>query len=114
MITTSKESELQTGDPIQSFIRETVKQAVEQILHELIPTLSNLNPPTGSNKTAWKSRQEVANKFGVSLPTVDLHTKKGTLKAHYFGRRVLYDENELNSATVPFGSILKNLPNRGK
>jgi excisionase family DNA binding protein len=43
------------------------------------------------------TRVEVAKILNITLPTLQKHTESGLLKAHYIGRRVLYDQNELNN-----------------
>jgi excisionase family DNA binding protein len=71
-------------DGLKEIISEAVKNA-----------LANVQP---ENK--FVSRQEAANKFGVSLPTLDKNLNNGTLKGYRIGGRILLKERELNLPTI--------------
>jgi len=75
----------------------------EELLNGCLPELINSVIAPYFNKEEPKppiylSRNEVAKIFKITLPTLKKHTESGLIKAHYIGRRILYDQNELNSA----------------
>ena len=44
------------------------------------------------------SRKEAAKAFMISLPTLHAYTKRGLVKAHRVGNRVLYKPEEIENA----------------
>ncbi len=51
-----------------------------------------------SNQIKLLSRQEVANQFHITLPTLHAWTLEGKIRAHRIGRRVLYKQQEIENA----------------
>lgn len=106
MTTSGSFENLQSNDILRFLIKETVKEAITSLLPDLLASeRSTLNLPP---KPHWITRQQVAQKFRVSLPTVDLHTKKGNLKAYYIGKKILFNEIEIDCLPIPFDSILRS------
>ena len=60
-----------------------------------------VQPPSkqeGDLKDELLSRKRVAEMLGISLPTLNVHTKKGLLIAYRIGGRVFYKKNEVLAA----------------
>jgi len=69
-------------DQLQDSIRATVKNEVERIIGNL---------PTPTTAPELITRKETAQILGISLPTLNLWTKNGTLPAQRIGTRVRYN-----------------------
>lgn len=50
------------------------------------------------NEVNYLTRKETADKLHISLPTLNEYTKIGKLKGYRINGRVLYKEEEINSA----------------
>jgi excisionase family DNA binding protein len=58
--------------------------------------LQNLQP--AKPETKYYSRKETAQRFKISLPTLNEYTRKGVIKGYRVGSRVLYSEAEIEQA----------------
>lgn len=47
------------------------------------------------------TRKQAAKTLNISLPTLDLYSSNGTIKAHKLGSRILYKRTDIESALVP-------------
>jgi excisionase family DNA binding protein len=56
-----------------------------------------INPPVSQDKDL-KSRKETARILNISLPTLHLFTKEGIIRAYRIGNRVLYKQEDIESA----------------
>lgn len=82
-----------------------LKEIIQESISKLIPL------PLQENlvkDTKYLSREKVCELLHITLPTLDKHSKKGLLKAHYIGRRVLYNEDEILSALAKDNIFLKS------
>lgn len=73
-------------EEFKSFIKDTIEQSVKDLLPE----------PTSS--ITYLTRQETANKLGVSLVTLHKWTKSGIVKGHHINSRVRYKSDEIDRA----------------
>ena len=73
-------------DEFCEMIRVTVREEIER----------HLSKPAETKKLY--TRQEAAKRLRISLPTLNSYTKKGILTGVRFGYRVLYREEDLESA----------------
>lgn len=55
-------------------------------------------PSTSAADLKYLSRQEVADLFKITLPTLKQWTREGKVKAHRIGRRVLYTPQDVQAA----------------
>ena len=51
------------------------------------------------------TRQETANRLRISLPTLHLWTRTGTLQGYRIQGRVLYKSNEIDSSLIAMKTI---------
>jgi excisionase family DNA binding protein len=56
-----------------------------------------INPPKTQDKDL-KSRKETARILNISLPTLHLFTKEGSIRAYRIGNRVLYKSEDIENA----------------
>ena len=56
-----------------------------------------INPPKSTDKDL-KSRKETARILNISLPTLHLFTKEGSIRAYRIGNRVLYKSEDIENA----------------
>lgn len=67
------------------------------------------NQFSGANMThpddVYLSRQEVANKLKISLPTLHSFTVTGVLTGYRIGRRVLYKESDIERSLTVIRSL---------
>nr|WP_319572368.1 helix-turn-helix domain-containing protein [uncultured Draconibacterium sp.] len=66
-------------------------------------TLDNYVPP--KDEVEYLTREEVAKKLRISLPTLHAHVKKGILKKHPVGGRVLFRKDEIDELLLSGQSI---------
>jgi hypothetical protein len=60
-----------------------------------------------SKKLVYHSREYVKELLHTTYPTLNKYTKAGLLKPVYFGRKVLYPEDELNLALPKIKAVLR-------
>lgn len=72
---------------------EIIEQKLTSI-ETLVLSLKNEKPEIKA-KVNYLTRQEVAELLKISLPTVDLYSRKGILKGRRIGSRILYLESDL-------------------
>lgn len=61
--------------------------------------LLNFNPEPPTDKpTGYLTRRDVAQKFKISLVTVDKYTKLGLLQSYRIGGKILYKAAEVEKA----------------
>lgn len=71
---------------LQEWLRATINEEVTKALEA---------DRARKRPTRQLSREDVCKMLGVSLPTLWKLTKEGKLKANNVGRRVVYDEREI-------------------
>ena len=69
---------------------------IQRITEEVVKALSN--DPVSKKKDQLLTRQQTAKILQVSLPTLNLWTKKGIIQAKRINSRVRYYENDVNAA----------------
>lgn len=79
-------------------LKELIRATISEVLDNRAPE---------TPETKYLTRLEVCDLYRISLPTVHEYIKKGYLKAHRMGRRVLFSEAELQQA-------LHEIPTRKK
>jgi hypothetical protein len=65
------------------------------------------HPPTITLVETYKTRKETSQQLNVSLPTLNEYEKKGLIKGHRFGVRVLYKQSDIEEALTKrnFGCV---------
>lgn len=56
----------------------------------------------------YRNREYVKNLLHTSYPTLNKYSKEGLLNPVYFGRRVLYNDEELNLALPRIKALMKS------
>jgi excisionase family DNA binding protein len=79
------------GTTLEDFLYQVKKTVSETIKAEKSESPKQVKPN-------YLTRSEVAGRFNISLPTLNEYTKKGLIPAYRFGARVLYKENEVDTA----------------
>ena len=73
--------------------RNEVKNIFAETIRENIPQRE-----TATHEQEYLTRQETAEKFRISLVTLNRLTKDGTLKSYHIGGRILYKTAETKQA----------------
>ncbi len=81
---------------MQEFVITNRSELLELIRSAITPFFIPKEQPEPPKPPVLLSRKEVAAILKITLPTLQKHTDSGLLKAHYVGRRVLYDQNVLS------------------
>lgn len=75
------------SNQLKSLIEESVRKVITD----------NSKQVTNSvNPKSYLTRKELSEKFNLSLATIYRRMKDGTLPHFYIGRRVYFDENQLD------------------
>lgn len=75
-----------TVGQLSNLISDIVKKEIKE----------NIPPPP----TKFLNAKEVASMLRCSQPTLRTHIKKGSLKKHKFGRKVLYKQSEVEELAI--------------
>jgi excisionase family DNA binding protein len=78
-------------------------EKIGQLIDEKLGT--GFQQPAEKNQSKFISRAEVAQLLKISLPTLHEWTKLGWLKAYRMGTRVLYKQEEVESALCKVASF---------
>lgn len=78
---------------IQNVSAEEFSESLRSIIREELSLLYVKEPAQ-----RFLSRQEVATLLKISLPTLNLYTRKGIVKGSRVGSRVLYDEAQIRES----------------
>ena len=79
---------------------EDLKKIIAESVNSAIKTIDFGNKSYESEKLL--TRKETADKFSISLVTLNDWTRRGKIKAYTIGGRVLYKEQELDQALGTF------------
>ncbi len=82
---------------IENLDAETFFRELDSIKNRL-DEISQSQTPVKSEEKEYLSRQDVANIFGVTLPTVHAWTKHGILKGKKIANKVYYLKSEVHEA----------------
>ncbi|WP_019987544.1 helix-turn-helix domain-containing protein [Rudanella lutea] len=82
-------------DELISIIKGAIEAAVKQAISKSLPIPIN-------KTNGFLTRDQAAEKLHITLPTLHAWTKSGRLVAHRIGRRVLYNEDELDQSIRAF------------
>jgi excisionase family DNA binding protein len=77
---------IETLDLLKSLFGDLIKESVREVLAERKP------------EKKYLTNKELKDLLGVTNMTLYNWTKKGTIKAHRIGNRVLYDSGEIQDA----------------
>ena len=80
---------------------EYLKEIVREVLAEEVQKLI----PQQNTTQKYCTRKEAAKRARITLPTLDKYIQEGKIKAHRLGRRVLFSEEDINSAIEQMPSI---------
>jgi excisionase family DNA binding protein len=80
----------------QLFMSFSEEELQTLIITAMYKVLENFSPKT--EEIRYLTRGEVAGRLHISLPTLNDYTKTGKLKGYRINGRVLYREDEVNSA----------------
>lgn len=98
-----------TISQLQELINSTVNSAISAALK----TYTANNSTASTKETKFYTRKQVKEMLHTTYPTLDKYSRPGgILKKEFFGRRVLYRENELNLALPKLRMLIDT--NRGK
>lgn len=81
------------------FINEIAKEAYKQAFTEIMERMAKQEP-------RMYTRKEVAERLGVSLPTIHLLMNQGILKPNYVGRKPLFKAQDIEEA-ISTGELRK-------
>jgi hypothetical protein len=98
-----------TLSQLQELINTSINSAVSTAL---APYLQKLGQPVQDKEVRYKTRKELTELFHTTLPTIDKYSKAGLLKPIYFGRRVLYREDELQLSLPKVKTLLESSKKR--
>lgn len=79
-----------SAEEFKQIIADIVAKVLEEKMSKLIPEAQK-----------YFTRQEVAEKFHVTLATIHSWINTGKIKAVKIGRRTLFDQSEVENATSP-------------
>ena len=84
-----------------NILKDLIGAAVEENLRKLLGEVveEKLNSFFGKPETAMLSRKETAKELGVSLPTLDMYTRDGTIEAVRIGAVIRYRPEAIVAAT---------------
>lgn len=77
-----------------SFPIEQLASAIAEKLQPYFPTQIKENP----KEEGFRTRKETSEMLNISLPTLNLYTKKSILTGYRVGARVLYKQSEIEAA----------------
>jgi hypothetical protein len=76
--------------------KQDIQQLEQRILNNLKLFFSDGIQATRKNENEYLTREELTKILPISLSSVDNYRKKGILKAHKVGRRVMYKTSEID------------------
>ena len=76
-------------------IQITPEQLTELINSSIKTHLSEALAPLSHTQTALLSKKEVTQLLGITLNTLDVHIKKGTIPAYGLGSRLMFKKDEV-------------------
>jgi excisionase family DNA binding protein len=82
-------------------LKEIIESTIESKLSIYLKQESQLTLDDSEQELI--TRNEVAKKLRISLPTLSTLTKSGTIKGYRIGRRVLYKWSEVKNALPEIG-----------
>ncbi len=83
---------------VQALMHQPINEIAQAVAQQLTPLISQFKQLGNLSEDVYLTRKEAGVYIKLSLPTLHLYTKKGLLKAHKIGRRVLYKKSELDAA----------------
>lgn len=87
------------SEPLVIISLEQLQTIIDNSLSKFLPLISQHSAESSKPIVPiYLSRKEACSMLQVTYPTLEKYTKKGILKAHYIGRRVLYIQQEILAA----------------
>lgn len=93
---------------IQNLILHSIPlNELKDFIQEAIQSeLTHIKQPTDKdNSERIYTRKEVANLLSISLPTLNVWTKEGTIKAYRIGSQVRYKHSDVEQALQEIGTL---------
>lgn len=79
-------------------IESLIEKAIQRSFDGAYKSISN-NPPV-ANEVKYLTRQEVAKRLNISLPTLLKYSLEGLIPSYRIGARVLFKEAEIENALL--------------
>jgi excisionase family DNA binding protein len=76
-------------------LTEELELSLKKVLTE---HFNNIQPIPSPQQTKYLTRKEVAERFNISLVTLNTWSKAGIIKSYTIGGRVLYKESEIEES----------------
>jgi predicted DNA-binding transcriptional regulator AlpA len=89
-----------TSIPIQTLVNMITEAVVKSLTTE--PTINNIN-----KQDKLLTRKQTAKMLQVSLPTLNLWTKRGIIKAKRINSRVRYAESDVQAALKSYNKYIR-------
>jgi excisionase family DNA binding protein len=83
---------------LQASMQLPINEIAIAVAEQLTPLISQFKQTGNPPEDVYLTRKEAGVYIKLSPPTLHLYTKKGLLKAHKIGRRVLYKKSELDAS----------------
>lgn len=77
-----------------------VNELAAAIAEKLLPLFAGNKTQEQPQPDTKRTRIETAAQLNVSLPTLNHYTKKGLIKGHRFGVRVMYKQSDIDAALI--------------
>jgi hypothetical protein len=82
------------NDILFSFPIDLLASRIVEKLHPYF-SIQKIEQP---HEEGYRTRHETADMLNISLPTLNIYTKRGILTGYRIGKRVLYKQSEIESA----------------
>ena len=89
-----------------SFKESDLKKMIREVLDEKLKSVPE--PKKITQNITYLNRFEVADRLRISLPTLNNWSKEGIVQSYRIGNRVLFIEDEINSAL----KVVRNLKHK--
>lgn len=86
---------------IENITPEDLKKIISDAIQERLKNLS----PAPKEPSAYLTREETADLLRISLPTLIDYTKRGYIKGHRIGSRVLYHRDEIEDSVKEIQTV---------
>ncbi len=83
---------------VQASMMLPIQEIAAAVAEQLTPVIEQLNQNNKGYNEEYLTREEVSKLLKLSIPTLNLYTKKGLIKAYKIGKRVLYKRAEIDEA----------------
>jgi excisionase family DNA binding protein len=93
---------MENGVLLENLSSQALKELLKEVVIEVLTSMPS------KQEDRFLTRKEVCKKFHISLPTIDLRLRDGSVKGYKVGNRVLIKESEID--LEPYPRRYKNSP----